>query len=155
MPSYPDSNSASPIQDSTNMPSNLSPHQNFSCRNLKSDTTGSTTAHSPRMMIPNSEENPQFKDVNVKSPPAVPPSCRFWETSVFGGGPRQPMMGTPPLAPPSWAVASPINQGESSERQSEIQKPKSKALHWGKVRASSDRAMLWDQLKPASCRSET
>ncbi|KAJ1396451.1 Formin, FH2 domain [Sesbania bispinosa] len=32
----------------------------------------------------------------------------------------------------------------------ETPKPKLKALHWDKVKASSDRAMVWDRLRPSS-----
>lgn len=32
----------------------------------------------------------------------------------------------------------------------ETPKPKLKTLHWDKVRASSDREMVWDQLKSSS-----
>ncbi|KAI3450150.1 hypothetical protein Pfo_006815 [Paulownia fortunei] len=50
---------------------------------------------------------------------------------------------------------SPINEmehlGEHVERNEEITpKPKLKPLHWDKVRASSDREMVWDQLKCSS-----
>ncbi|CAK8577594.1 unnamed protein product [Lathyrus sativus] len=57
------------------------------------------------------------------SPPAPPPMPpRFWETPV---------------------VASQNDNEETT-------KPKLKALHWDKVKASSDRAMVWDQLRPSS-----
>ncbi|XP_070003836.1 formin-like protein 1 [Nicotiana sylvestris] len=36
------------------------------------------------------------------------------------------------------------------EKSDEILKPKLKTLHWDKVRASSDREMVWDQLKSSS-----
>ncbi|KAL5564715.1 hypothetical protein UlMin_027879 [Ulmus minor] len=36
------------------------------------------------------------------------------------------------------------------ERNEETSKPKLKPLHWDKVRTSSDRAMVWDQLKSSS-----
>lgn len=39
---------------------------------------------------------------------------------------------------------------ESLERNEENSKPKLKALHWDKVRASSDRAMAWDHIKSSS-----
>ncbi|KAL5054118.1 hypothetical protein RYX36_034800 [Vicia faba] len=59
------------------------------------------------------------------SPPAPPPMPRsFWETP---------------------AVAS-----ENVYVNDETRKPKLKALHWDKVKASSDRAMVWDQLRPSS-----
>ncbi|XP_073147760.1 formin-like protein 1 [Henckelia pumila] len=44
------------------------------------------------------------------------------------------------------------NSSETMEQHEEgiISKPKLKALHWDKVRASSDREMVWDQLKSSS-----
>lgn len=68
-------------------------------------------------------------------------------------------MGPPPLVPPSGPVGFKRsgNLGErrsgerrSGERKEEVGKPKLKALHWDKVRASSDRLTVWDQLKPGS-----
>nr|KYP40396.1 Formin-like protein 1 [Cajanus cajan] len=56
-------------------------------------------------------------------PPPPPPPVRFWETS------------------PSVGVRS-----ESED----TPKPKLKALHWDKVKASSDRVMVWDRLRPNS-----
>lgn len=60
-------------------------------------------------------------------------------------------MGPPTLLAPSRPVIfqSPAST-ESMERNEETPKPKLKPLHWDKVRASSDRAMVWDQLKSSS-----
>lgn len=82
--------------------------------------------------------------VTGKLPPPVPPPP-----------PPVPVVGPPPLVPPSGPVVFKTsgNLGErksSGERKEEIGKTKLKALHWDKVRASSDRAMVWDQLKPGS-----
>ncbi|KAJ0234338.1 Formin-like protein 6 [Hirschfeldia incana] len=43
-------------------------------------------------------------------------------------------------------------KGESAERETDPSRPKLKPLHWDKVRASSDRATVWDQLKSSSFR---
>jgi hypothetical protein len=49
-----------------------------------------------------------------------------------------------------------MNLRSSSERfeveanETEGGKPKLKALHWDKVRATSDRATVWDQIKSSS-----
>ncbi|KAG5241527.1 formin protein [Salix suchowensis] len=48
-----------------------------------------------------------------------------------------------------------VNKGASSSERNDAddndgEKPKLKALHWDKVRASSDRATVWDQLKSSS-----
>ncbi|CAL5213245.1 unnamed protein product [Lathyrus oleraceus] len=64
--------------------------------------------------------NSQATKLSRPAPPPMPP--RFWETPV---------------------VAS---QNDNEE----TRKPKLKALHWDKVKASSDRAMVWDQLRPSS-----
>ncbi|XP_028780136.1 formin-like protein 2 isoform X2 [Neltuma alba] len=49
----------------------------------------------------------------------------------------------PPLPPPRFWERSPNNNEDT-------RKPRLKPLHWDKVRACSDRAMVWDQLKPGS-----
>lgn len=51
------------------------------------------------------------------------------------------------------AVTNPSELEESSkneEKDEETPRPKLKPLLWDKVRASSDRAMVWDQLKSSS-----
>lgn len=48
------------------------------------------------------------------------------------------------------AAAELQNPRENEQRKEEILKPKLKALHWDKVRASSERATVWDQLKSSS-----
>jgi hypothetical protein len=65
-------------------------------------------------------KNVQVSKLSAPAPPPPPP--RFWETP---------------------AVASQDVNEESS-------KPKLKALHWDKVKVSSDRAMVWDHLRPSS-----
>lgn len=52
---------------------------------------------------------------------------------------------SPVELPPSSETLGVIE--ESSE---EASKPKLKPLHWDKVRASSDREMVWDQLRSSS-----
>lgn len=44
----------------------------------------------------------------------------------------------------------PVNVVKDEEKNEETPKPKLKPLHWDKVRASSDREMVWDQLKSSS-----
>ncbi|KAG5530450.1 hypothetical protein RHGRI_025411 [Rhododendron griersonianum] len=82
------------------------------------------------------------------TPPPLPPPG-FWEARD----------GPPVLVTPSRPVAfRNLEMGEgggsdlvgSVERSEETVKPKLKALHWDKVRASSDRAMVWDHLKSSS-----
>lgn len=70
------------------------------------------------------------------------------------------LIGPPVLAVPSRPILSQniahISAGEHSntmgdaERMEDNSKPKLKPLHWDKVRTSSDRAMVWDQIKSSS-----
>lgn len=82
-------------------------------------------------------------------PPPPPPPVKFWETPVVNAGP--PVL----VAPSRPVVGQNLSNGsadfEAKERKNENgMKPKLKPLHWDKVRASSDRAMVWDQLKSSS-----
>lgn len=73
-------------------------------------------------------------------PPPLPPP-RFWEAQQV----VESDLGFPELVPPSRPGLSVKNESEETTL-----KPKLKPLHWDKVRASSDRAMVWDQLKSSS-----
>ncbi|GAV67125.1 FH2 domain-containing protein [Cephalotus follicularis] len=100
--------------------------------------------------------------VAMKLPPAPPPPPppRFWEMPVQPGLFREGSSGPPILVAPSRPVVSQklgpafgiekLQDSESMERSEETPKPKLKPLHWDKVRASSDRAMAWDQIKSSS-----
>ncbi|KAL0359282.1 UNVERIFIED_CONTAM: Formin-like protein 1 [Sesamum angustifolium] len=88
-----------------------------------------------------------FSGTGKAPPPPPPPPARFWE------GP--PPSGPPELVAPSRKVVQSLNEekgslGRSGSNSEEMMKPKLKPLHWDKVRASSDRAMVWDQLKSSS-----
>ncbi|GFY81276.1 formin homology 1 [Actinidia rufa] len=91
----------------------------------------------------------QYVPVKLPPPPPPLPPPRFWEFP-------QPLNreGPPVLLTPTKPVGlQNPEQGhdlETVERSEEISKPKLKPLHWDKVRASSDRAMVWDQLKSSS-----
>ena len=74
-------------------------------------------------------------------PPPPPPPPRFWEIPVTAPSMN---VGSDNLKPVS-SAAEQVQHGAI-----ENPKPKLKALHWDKVRASSDRAMVWDQIKPSS-----
>ncbi|XP_059655448.1 formin-like protein 1 [Cornus florida] len=128
------------------------------------------TQNSPRMISdvsglkkqsPARKSNVSGQYVAVKLPPPPPPlpPPRFWETPVVQSLNRESMTGPPVLVVPSRPVfqnpslASQDEQAqnfETVERDDGTPKPKLKALHWDKVRASSDRAMVWDQLKSSS-----
>uniref|UniRef100_A0A5B6ZW66 Formin-like protein n=1 Tax=Davidia involucrata TaxID=16924 RepID=A0A5B6ZW66_DAVIN len=102
----------------------------------------------------------QYVAIKLPPPPPPPPPPRFWETPVVPKLIREPITGLPVLVPPSRpvvfqnpAAVSPTEQAhnlETMQRDEETPKPKLKPLHWDKVRASSDRAMVWDQLKSSS-----
>ncbi|KAF8014049.1 hypothetical protein BT93_H0015 [Corymbia citriodora subsp. variegata] len=90
-------------------------------------------------------------------PPPVPPP-RFWEKPVPI---RDPIMGQPPVVvtPLRPAVFQNLANEEMQSGSGNVEairpsdetpKPKLKPLHWDKVRASSDRAMVWDQLRSSS-----
>ncbi|PWA45053.1 formin-like protein 1 [Artemisia annua] len=89
-------------------------------------------------------------------PPPPPPPPKHWET-------QSPKTPTPPPKPPVLVTptrpvpmineqpeVSPIEMLPENEENYETPKPKLKPLHWDKVRASSDREMVWDQLKSSS-----
>lgn len=62
----------------------------------------------------------------------------------------QPVLGPPELVPPSRPFVLQNTTATNAEEIEETLKPKLKALHWDKVRATSDREMVWDQLKSSS-----
>ncbi|KAI3829890.1 hypothetical protein L1987_04021 [Smallanthus sonchifolius] len=89
-------------------------------------------------------------------PPPPPPPPRHWET-------QSPKTPTPPNRPPVLVtparpipvindppLVSPMEPLPENQENLETPKPKLKPLHWDKVRASSDREMVWDQLKSSS-----
>ncbi|CAA0833338.1 Formin-like protein 1 [Striga hermonthica] len=67
-----------------------------------------------------------------------------------------PPTGPPELVAPSRKVVLKNLSGEKASfgnlesKSEEMMKPKLKPLHWDKVRASSDKSMVWDQLKSSS-----
>ncbi|KAF5733933.1 formin-like protein 2 [Tripterygium wilfordii] len=89
-------------------------------------------------------------------PPPPPPPLRFWEVPV---GTRPPVLSTPSRHgvfqnPTPSALANEqletVTEKIESKSQETTPKPKLKPLHWDKVRASSDRVMVWDQIKSSS-----
>ncbi|XP_076915991.1 uncharacterized protein LOC143575525 [Bidens hawaiensis] len=103
----------------------------------------------------NENENSPTPPSRIPPPPPPPPPASHWETS-----PKTP---TPPIRPPVLVppakpvsvmndppLVSPIEPLPENQENLETPKPKLKPLHWDKVRASSDREMVWDQLKSSS-----
>lgn len=122
---------------------------------------------------------PSHSPVSVPPPPPLPPVAgKVWESPRTPTPPAKKLLSEPPaLATPFRPVAfesatliSPIElpknftesvekngdrvteiSGEEVQRNEETTpKTKLKPLHWDKVRASSDREMVWDQLKCSS-----
>ncbi|KAF7825913.1 formin-like protein 1 [Senna tora] len=102
------------------------------------------------------------------SPPPVPPPPpppppepqrprKQWEIPAPSVPIGQPVSRPPELIPPSrpFVLQNPTMKVSPVESQNtgvieETTKPKLKPLHWDKVRASSDREMVWDQLRSSS-----
>ncbi|KAL5794440.1 hypothetical protein ACOSP7_003034 [Xanthoceras sorbifolium] len=93
-------------------------------------------------------------------PPSRPPR-RQWEIPAVITPIGQPISQPPPLIPPSrpFVIQNstkvlPVELTPSSNAvesvEEEASKPKLKPLHWDKVRASSDREMVWDHLRSSS-----
>uniref|UniRef100_A0A2P2LAU7 Formin-like protein n=1 Tax=Rhizophora mucronata TaxID=61149 RepID=A0A2P2LAU7_RHIMU len=89
-------------------------------------------------------------------PPMPPPSLqRYGDSSIESTPKDQPILKPPsgPFVIQSAAEVSPIDlppSSKSTENVEETPKPKLKPLHWDKVRASSDREMVWDHLRSSS-----
>ncbi|KAF6164635.1 hypothetical protein GIB67_032863 [Kingdonia uniflora] len=174
-PSYPTSISASPthtVSNSSSPQASLSPKSSRSTRSPNVFANIPPPSHPPpppppRLVAPSSPPQPakalnildqvdnevHTKSTLIPAPPPLPPQ-RYWEAPVPNGQICKPVISRPPvLITPSRpaglqnpATVSPVEL----ERSEEIPKPKLKPLHWDKVRASSDRAMVWDQLKSSS-----
>ncbi|KAL4193723.1 hypothetical protein AMTRI_Chr06g178220 [Amborella trichopoda] len=90
-------------------------------------------------------------------PPPPPFPSRFWEPSLLTPLPR-PMSRPQSLVTPESNGETPSSflEGDagisenSGEKSDDNPRPKLKPLHWDKVRASSDRATVWDRLKSSS-----
>ncbi|CAF2123932.1 unnamed protein product [Brassica napus] len=91
-------------------------------------------------------------------PKSLSPLSLHSETSSNGSvlkktGPARPPPPPPPPPPPQFseipAATSPSPPSDPDKKE-ETLKPKLKALHWDKVRASSSRVMVWDQIKSNS-----
>ncbi|XP_020587832.1 formin-like protein 1 [Phalaenopsis equestris] len=81
-------------------------------------------------------------------PPPPPPRAGYWESKI-----RRSLLNSPPsLVSPNPIASTKFAEIhlENQEKNEETPRPKLKPLHWDKVRASSDRAMVWDQLKSSS-----
>ncbi|CAI8613323.1 unnamed protein product [Vicia faba] len=93
------------------------------------------------------------KPIAPPPPPPLPRQRRHWEmaaTSAIVDQPRS-ILKPPVLVPPSRPfVLQNQTANESLGETEESSKPKLKPLHWDKVRTSSDREMVWDQMNSMS-----
>ncbi|CAK9134927.1 unnamed protein product [Ilex paraguariensis] len=142
-----------------------------------SNSSSQPNSHSPAR-VSSIEQNvrvpvpaPPSPALSIPPPPPLPP-FRHWEspTTPTPLVPEQiskpPVLVTPlkPIAIQSPTLISPMELPLNSEdvmkkvivgNSEEATKPKLKPLHWDKVRASSDREMVWDQLKSSSFKYDT
>ncbi|XP_022758831.1 formin-like protein 1 [Durio zibethinus] len=110
-------------------------------------------------------ERPMLTPPPPPPPPPPPKQRRLWEKLVPSVSSAQQISKPPPLMPPSmpFMIQTPITISpvelptrsepeavEEVEVEEEASKPKLKPLHWDKVRASSDREMVWDHLRSSS-----
>ncbi|CAJ2662920.1 unnamed protein product [Trifolium pratense] len=111
---------------------------------------------------------PSISVSSAPPPPPPPPPLAMplrqrkqWEVPSPTTPVGQPVVYRPPeLKPPSRpfvlqtppnTLVSPVELPPSFEENAEeVSKPKLKPLHWDKVRASSDREMVWDHLRSSS-----
>ncbi|KAL1558721.1 formin-like protein 1 [Salvia divinorum] len=169
--------SASPSPPSSSSPERCSRRSeessprisNFSDQNTESPVKNSTPKPNapppPPLVVPS-------RSAAYVPPPPPPPQVpgKVWDSPRTPAPPaknlvtKPPSMATPlrPMAVESPTLISPMelpkNVTESVEKNSEdvlrnedtTPKTKLKPLHWDKVRASSDREMVWDQLKCSS-----
>ncbi|XP_040999948.1 formin-like protein 2 [Juglans microcarpa x Juglans regia] len=134
-----------------------------SCTSSSSSERGSwNTQNSPTRNSDVSEQSkrcPSRADsvpIKLPPPPPPPPPPRFWEAPASQKQTRDPDLGPPVLVTPTGPVllqnvaTEQLQSNGTAERNEDTPRPKLKPLHWDKVRASSDRAMVWDQLKSSS-----
>ncbi|KAF8391766.1 hypothetical protein HHK36_022000 [Tetracentron sinense] len=171
-PSYPSSNSSSPSPSNSSSSRSLKLKSPFSLPNLPPKIKPPTPSlpsspperdlnkksHSPLRISGVSDQNkPSPERISnappqpPPPPPPPPPPLRSCETPIS----KPPVLVTPPrpVVFQNLSTVSPAElpqNSETVERNEETPKPKLKPLHWDKVRASSDRAMVWDQLKSSS-----
>ncbi|KAL6227466.1 hypothetical protein ACLB2K_001424 [Fragaria x ananassa] len=124
----------------------------------------------PNMSLLQSLATPtrQVSRAPVPPPPPPPPSRRHGDDSETVVDPKPTPVSSKPLSSPTstpngscengTSKTKPLQRAEKSLGSAESlenddsggSKPKLKPLHWDKVRATSDRATVWDQLKSSS-----
>ncbi|CAL9076691.1 unnamed protein product, partial [Musa textilis] len=130
-----------------------SPEERESERKMEPfDLAGSNLTSTMRLADSPSPPGAQPQCQAPPPPPLPPPPpTRQWESQV-----RESLARKPPIAPPkpigTKAPPAQVNPTYGVEKSKEFPRPKLKPLHWDKVQASSNRAMVWDQLKSSSFR---
>ncbi|XP_010532932.1 PREDICTED: formin-like protein 1 [Tarenaya hassleriana] len=152
----------------------------FPNRNLQSPSSSSLPSSPERDFSHSVDASPRISNISTQTlqslppkppaieaprapPPPPPPPLPSWARRNPPTLPEQPISRPPLLTPPSRpfviqnqnvSIASssvlPPESSSASEPMEETSKPKLKALHWDKVRASSDREMVWDHLRSSS-----
>ncbi|KAH9625136.1 hypothetical protein KSS87_012142 [Heliosperma pusillum] len=144
-------------QDSTSMMNSpVSPHSPPS----PMSSSGSSSRHSrsyPASPLSNASERKMSESAAPAPPPPPPPPPALRRSHSPPPPPRPPMsepvaITTPvkPVVVEKRQAESPVECLASAESEETTPKPKLKPLHWDKVRASSDREMVWDQFRSSS-----
>ncbi|XP_057517459.1 formin-like protein 1 [Amaranthus tricolor] len=135
------------------------------CASPLSAASGSSR-HSPTLptstnSVPKNASPARSSGVGTSAPPAAPPPPPPPPPPMRRSQSPPPPPPPPPVSEPHVAVATPLKPMavekqsaeslmDSSHSEETTPKPKLKPLHWDKVRASSDREMVWDQLRSSS-----
>ncbi|KAE8676301.1 Formin-like protein 1 [Hibiscus syriacus] len=131
---------------------------------LRKDLENSPDASTVR--VTGASEKPMLTAPPPPPPPPPPPKQRrFWEKPLSSVSFARQISRPPPLTPPPsvpFMMQKPISishdelptrsesEAVEEEEAEEASKPKLKPLHWDKVRANSDREMVWDHLRSSS-----
>ncbi|XP_045833067.1 formin-like protein 2 [Trifolium pratense] len=125
----------------------------FGSKSFNSRTASYPLSRSPSLNLSPIESINSFPPQNSASPCFSSPMQREDSDLNLDGKnvevSKLPPPAPPPLPPRFWETPVVASQDVNVENE-ESSKPKLKALHWDKVKASSDRAMVWDHLRPSS-----
>lgn len=115
-------------------------HRPMSSSSISSGSTNNSPDQNPESTMSKLGNPGRYMSIRLPPPPPLPPPRVVVVEDV---GPSTPF---------SFQSANDISESsEGVERgNEESMKPKLKPLHWDKVKATSDRAMVWDQLKSSS-----
>ncbi|GMH20850.1 hypothetical protein Nepgr_022692 [Nepenthes gracilis] len=105
----------------------------------------SDRSYPPSTLIPRGSQ--QAAGAPPPPPPPPPPPLPIFLPPISNPA----VTITPPSKPGAFENQSSVSpNGEAVETSEETPKPKLKPLHWDKVKASSDREMVWDHLRSSS-----